>query len=142
MDPERRFQLRLSATLAALLALGGCVPHSHRLAPYRNDTEQAQHLEDRAAADCAARRGTAIPPNPFTTDGCSMWPDAAWVDCCVAHDIVYWCGGSSADRCRADRELRECVSRQSAWTATLMYAGVRAGGGPYQPFPWRWGYGW
>jgi hypothetical protein len=31
-----------------------------------------------------------LPPNEFKSDGCSLWPDSEWVDCCVEHDVNYW----------------------------------------------------
>jgi hypothetical protein len=84
-----------------------------------------------------------MPPYHFTTDGCSMWPDDGWVRCCVEHDMAYWCGGTSADRTRADATFRDCVSAlHGAPMAWLMYASVRVGGAPWEPFPWRWAYGW
>jgi len=87
---------------------------------------------------------------PFTTDGCSLFPDrslisnADWCDCCVAHDLAYWRGGTAEERTDADRRLRECVAGATGNTrlAELMYAGVRSGGGPYFLTPYRWGYGW
>jgi hypothetical protein len=33
------------------------------------------------------------PTRAFLTDGCSWWPDGAWQECCVTHEIAYWCGG-------------------------------------------------
>ncbi len=96
----------------------------------------------RAGEYCAEFHGRT-PPYPFTTDGCSMWPNDGWVDCCVEHDIAYWCGGTSDDRQRADAALRDCVAKDhSATLAWMMYWGVRVGGVPWQPFPWRWAYGW
>jgi hypothetical protein len=72
-----------------------------------------------------------------------MWPDRSWVQCCVEHDIAYWCGGSAEDRRRADAALRQCVTeKSSACMGTMMYLGVRPGGIPWSPFPWRWAYGW
>ena len=90
-----------------------------------------------------------------------------WENCCVAHDRQYWQGESVngyEKRLQADESLRQCV-RQSAidqseplarslglsteevkdtinLTADLMYAAVRAGGGPCTGLPWRWGHGW
>lgn len=95
-------------------------------------------------AACATRRSDAgLPPYPFTSDGCSVWPDGDWADCCLQHDMTYWCGGSAAARQQADAELRACVAEHGATcVARLMYVGVRMGGIPWQPFPWRWGYGW
>ena len=127
--------------LVALLA-SGCTPMTHRLEPYRSDRTAAEALERRAAEYCARSRAD-MPPHHFTTDGCSIWPNDGWVDCCVEHDIVYWCGGTGDDRQRADATLRECVAQDhSATLARLMYWGVRVGGTPWQPFPWRWAYGW
>jgi hypothetical protein len=87
---------------------------------------------------------------PFTTDGCSLFPDRSastgmdWRRCCVAHDLLYWRGGTPAERRSADLELRRCVDQETgdASMATLMYHGVRLGGTPYLPTPFRWGYGW
>jgi hypothetical protein len=87
---------------------------------------------------------------PFTTDGCSLFPDRLlssgkdWCLCCVAHDRIYWRGGTDADRLKADQELRACVASATSdkGLATLMYVGVRIGGGPYLPTWFRWGYGW
>jgi len=95
---------------------------------------------------CAA----PVPMQPFSTDGCSMFPDrslisqADWCDCCLAHDLAYWRGGTAEERLSADRELAACVQAASHNQAlgNLMFAGVRAGGGPYFFTPYRWGYGW
>ncbi len=94
----------------------------------------------------------ASPPEmqPFSTDGCSLFPDRAlvgksdWCKCCLAHDLAYWRGGTAEERLKADRDLKVCVSEATGNTALadLMYAGVRAGGGPYYFTPYRWGYGW
>ena len=48
-------------------------------------------MERRAREYCAQFEGEK-PPHPFTTDGCSMWPDDGWAQCCVEHDFAYWCG--------------------------------------------------
>jgi hypothetical protein len=86
---------------------------------------------------------------PFTTDGCSHFPEGTpsqqnlWLDCCTQHDIAYWRGGSYADRAEADRKLKQCVeSVGEPEVALLMLAGVRVGGTPYLPTKFRWGYGW
>ena len=90
------------------------------------------------------------PLQPFTTDGCSMFPDRSlinssdWCECCVNHDLAYWRGGSAEARLKADQALAACVQRasNSRPLADLMLAGVRSGGGPYFFTPYRWGYGW
>lgn len=87
---------------------------------------------------------------PFSTDGCSLFPDHSlisnkdWCNCCIAHDLAYWRGGTVAQRMDADRKLRGCVIKTTgnAALAELMFAGVRAGGGPYYFTSYRWGYGW
>ncbi len=86
---------------------------------------------------------------PFTTDGCSDFPDGTpehrdlWLKCCIAHDRKYWIGGTYAERLQADLELRQCVSAVGEPAiADLMLAGVRVGGSPYWPTRFRWGYGW
>lgn len=88
--------------------------------------------------------------HPFTTDGCSMFPDRSalskddWCSCCVAHDLAYWRGGTAQERLEADMGLRSCVLQASGnpALADLMFAGVRSGGGPYFYTPYRWAYGW
>lgn len=84
---------------------------------------------------------------PFTTDGCSLFPDSAgdacWANCCVEHDRAYWRGGTAEERSRADRDLRQCVAQVGEpRLADLMYWGVRLGGMPLLPTWYRWGYGW
>lgn len=86
---------------------------------------------------------------PFTTDGCSDFPEGTsrhktlWQQCCVAHDRAYWQGGTHAEREAADRELQRCVAAVGEpGIADLMLAGVRVGGSPYWPTRFRWGFGW
>jgi hypothetical protein len=87
---------------------------------------------------------------PFTSDGCSLFPDGTlkdrnlWCDCCQAHDIAYWQGGSADERQRADASLRDCVLARTGnqQLAENMYLGARAGGHPAFPTWYRWGYGW
>jgi len=79
---------------------------------------------------------------PFKTDGCSMFPDHKWRDCCVTHDKAYWKGGTKEQRKVADKKLYKCVkSKGYKIVAVLMYIGVRIGGVSYLPTPWRWGFG-
>ncbi len=99
-----------------------------------------------AAAGCATPRRL----RPFTTDGCSAFPDQGlgqrqdWHDCCVAHDMAYWHGGGAEERAAADLALRRCVEARtgSPALAETMYLGVRAGGSALFPTSFRWGYGW
>lgn len=87
---------------------------------------------------------------PFSTDGCSLFPDRAligkadWRGCCVAHDHAYWRGGTVEARLLADQNLRACVHKATGneALAELMYLGVRSGGGPYYFTSYRWAYGW
>ena len=86
----------------------------------------------------------------FTSDGCSLFPDASmiteddWCDCCFEHDISYWKGGTADEREAADGLLRDCVARKTGdrVLANAMYEGVRFGGSPYFYNWYRWGYGW
>ena len=82
----------------------------------------------------------------FVSDGCSMWPDEFrgkdYHKCCVAHDIEYWVGGTEDERFRADCRLAICVSRVAGHEmATIMLAGVRAGGGSHWHKSYSWGFG-
>lgn len=88
--------------------------------------------------------------SPFTSDGCSLFPDGTvehrgkWCDCCQTHDLAYWQGGSSDERHRADATLRECILTRTGdkSLADAMYLGAQAGGHPAFPTWYRWGYGW
>jgi hypothetical protein len=137
-----------SATLAALAllacALAACAPTRHRVAPFRDDAALARSLEERAVAYCRAVQpdGTA-PPRPFRTDGCTCWWNDDWTDCCVDHDMRYWCGGPSELRGATDADLRRCVgANHSKVVAFLMYLGTRLFAASWVPAHWRWGYGW
>jgi hypothetical protein len=87
---------------------------------------------------------------PFTSDGCSLFPDGTfrerdkWCDCCQTHDFAYWQGGSAADRKQADTSLRDCVLEltKDRFLAETLYLGARVGGPPVFPVWYRWGYGW
>lgn len=86
---------------------------------------------------------------PFTTDGCSAFPDGTpeqqslWAECCISHDLAYWKGGTYDERLVADQELETCVAKLGQpEIAKLMLTGVRFGGSPYFPTSYRWGYGW
>ena len=86
----------------------------------------------------------------FTSDGCSLFPNGnleqrdLWCDCCFAHDIAYWRGGTQRERRQADETLRDCVIERTRnkVLANLMYEGVRASGHPAFPTWYRWAYGW
>ena len=98
------------------------------------------------AASCSPDSGL----RPFSSDGCSLFPDRSlinaddWCTCCFEHDILYWRGGTSEEREAADLELKKCVfeKTQNEALATLMYEGVHIGGSPYFYSWYRWGYGW
>lgn len=86
---------------------------------------------------------------PFSTDGCSDFPDGIeghedlWRSCCIEHDLAYWKGGTWRQRLEADKKLEQCVeSVGQPLIAKIMLAGVRIGGSPYLNTPFRWGYGW
>jgi hypothetical protein len=96
-------------------------------------------------AGCGATGGL----RPFTTDGCSLFPEGTqkhrdlWLTCCTHHDLAYWMGGTCEERRKADQDLRECVAETGEpGIAKLMLGGVRVGGTPYLPTTFRWGYGW
>ena len=103
-----------------------------------------------AAPSDAAPPSAAVEIAPFSSDGCSSFPDrspvgrADWCGCCLAHDLAYWRGGTADERLAADEALRHCVQARtgSAELADVMFAGVRIGGGPYLQTSYRWGYGW
>ncbi len=60
------------------------------------------------------------------------------------HDFAYWKGGHQQQRVDADNQFKLCVEDRQGnrFGAFFMWVGVRAGGTPYLPTPFRWGYGW
>ena len=96
---------------------------------------------------CQSTGGQAI--KAFATDGCSDFPDGTlaqrdlWRQCCTAHDLKYWAGGTYDERMQADLDLRACVqSVGNAGVAQTMLLGVRLFGSPWWPTSYRWGFGW
>jgi hypothetical protein len=78
----------------------------------------------------------------FKGDGCSLWPDGDYRQCCEAHDRDYYRGGTGAERKASDKRLRDCVrAKGHKYLAPLMYFGVRIGGVSWLPTPFRWGFG-
>lgn len=100
-------------------------------------------------ATCLSCISYADTLKPFTSDGCSAFPDGTssentlWLSCCRKHDFDYWKGGTFEERVTSDIKLKQCVSEVGEpQVALLMLAGVRIGGTPYLPTSFRWGYGW
>src|SRR2546426_8536514 len=88
-----------------LLLCTACTPmHSTIKPPYELDRVPYtnQQIQIVAAERCQAiASSTVVPPHPFTTDGCSLWPNGPWRSCCIEHDVLYWCGGPSWQPCKA-----------------------------------------
>lgn len=88
--------------------------------------------------------GAEIPPE-YKSDGCTLFPDGNYRDCCVRHDREYFQGGSCRDRRRSDDRLYRCVRSKKGWynkiVAPVMWIGVRIGGVSFLPTPFRWGFG-
>lgn len=99
-----------------------------------------------ASAQTASAPALAkILPEGFKSDGCTLFPDGDFRDCCQAHDLVYFSGGSLRERWRADNQLMACVAKKKGWhhklIAPIMRAGVFVGGTRFFPTPFRWGFG-
>jgi len=136
---------RVGALLPLLLVLACAAPTRHVPEPWASDPEAGALLAARAAAACQTSGGSGgvQPVRPFVTDGCSRFPDTEWnTQCCVEHDIAYWCGGTSEERAAADAAFGDCIAaRAGGFMGWFMEAGVRVGGAPVFPTPYRWGYG-
>ena len=85
------------------------------------------------------------PPADFKNDGCSLFPDCDYGDCCAEHDNAYYFGGTSKERWQADKKLYKCVRAKKGFhhkiIAPIMWLGVRIGGAAWIPTPYRWGFG-
>jgi len=84
-------------------------------------------------------------PADFKSDGCSMFPDCDYRDCCEEHDLAYYFGGTSKERWQADKKLFKCVAAKKGFhhkiIAPIMWLGVRAFGVSWLPTSFRWGFG-
>ena len=98
-----------------------------------------------AQSDANQSNETPVMPADFESDGCSLFPDFDYRDCCVEHDKPYYYGGSWTKRWRADKKLFKCVAAKKGFhhklLAPVMWVGVRAFGVPWLPTPFRWGFG-
>ena len=87
----------------------------------------------------------AEPPENFTGDGCTLFPDGNYRECCYRHDLDYFRGGTEKERRESDKRLYRCVRSRKGWqnevAAPLMLFGVRVFGGSFLPTPFRWGFG-
>jgi hypothetical protein len=86
---------------------------------------------------------------PFSTDGCTDFPDGTfenpnlWLECCMHHDLLYWAGGTHKQKLAADEFLFQCISKKSnPLLGAFMFVGVTIGGTPFIKDSARWGYGW
>lgn len=84
-------------------------------------------------------------PADFKSDGCSLFPDCNYRDCCVEHDKDYYSGGTGKERWRSDKRLYKCVRSRKGWKneviAPIMWLGTRVFGVSLLPTPFRWGFG-
>lgn len=135
------------ALLLALLVHTACSSSGKILPRYEEDSDALARLTQQAEARCADRGFPAgVPTIPFFTDGCTAWPDKVVHQCCVVHDMDYWCGGSREDRKLADSRLRECAEaiygeESGPFLGWMLEAGATAGGSPHLRTSWRWGFG-
>ena len=85
------------------------------------------------------------PPSDFKGDGCSLFPDGNYRECCYLHDLDYFRGGSGKERKASDKRLYRCVRSKKGWqneiAAPIMLLGVRLLGDSWMPAGFRWGFG-
>ncbi len=87
---------------------------------------------------------------PFESDGCTLSPDGTWrerdkwKECCVAHDLRLWGGGTKSERIAADNKLRSCKDAKAGpRIAYLFWLGVRIGShSPFKLPRKQWGNAW
>ena len=98
-----------------------------------------------AASAVPQARSPIEPPADFRGNGCSLFPDGNYRECCDIHDLDYFRGGSFRERRRSDKRLYRCVRSKKGWhnelAAPVMYLGVRVFGMSILPTPFRWGFG-
>ena len=103
------------------------------LSPAATDAQQS-NSSDPHSTNISVNSHLAPPPS----DGCTMWFDGDFKDCCVEHDRAYLTGGDHwRTRLRADNRLFTCVAgKKGAWhlaLAPVMWTGVRIFGSDLSP---------
>ncbi len=102
-------------------------------------------LSVNAPSQVKENTGRVEPPSDFKGDGCTMFPDGDYHDCCFAHDKEYFRGGTSSERRAADKRLYQCVKAKKGWhhaiVAPIIWMGVRVGGPEFLHAPFSWGFG-
>ncbi len=97
------------------------------------------------AQNNAATENKQNVPADFMSDGCSLFPDCDYRDCCEIHDLAYYFGGTSKERWQADKKLYKCVAAKKGFhhkiIAPIMWLGIRAFGISWLPTSFRWGFG-
>ncbi|MBC7503562.1 hypothetical protein H7169_01195 [Candidatus Gracilibacteria bacterium] len=79
---------------------------------------------------------------PYISDGCTLYEDDDYRDCCEAHDRAYWQGGPLYKKLVADANLYACIAEKGHdFRENWMFAGVLFGGNPGLPTTFRWGFG-
>jgi hypothetical protein len=140
MAPRKSLYRKFGWATLAILAL----VLAPRPAPDATEAERA------AAVREAAALGLPVPPEPFVTDGCTLFPDSLpwhdYHDACVAHDVRYWLGGSAAARADADEAFGLAVAKSGPAgrpLGGLMKLGVRLFGDTWvsRIHGAAWGYG-
>lgn len=84
-------------------------------------------------------------PDGRKSDGCTLIGGDEFKPCCVVHDREYFFGGTVKERRKADNRLFKCIRERKTLGARLaapfIWLGVRIGGLPFLPTPFRWGFG-
>lgn len=109
----------------------------------------AEHV---AMAEAYLERNQLPTPDfVFTSDGCTLWPDALFfhdfTSACLTHDIAYWAGGSPELQQQTNQSLQEDIAQTGPLGPVfgyLMYVGVKYLGdnGVSHMVGSEWGYGW
>lgn len=104
----------------------------------------ATESQSESKATTSTAPNLAVPAD-FVSDGCTKFPDGNYIDCCRAHDLEYYYGGSWSQRWKADKRLYQCVAAKPKFynkiVAPMMWLGVRALGGAWLGTKASWGFG-
>ncbi len=80
--------------------------------------------------------------NPYVSDGCSLYYDGDYGDCCEIHDMAYWQWGPMYKKLLADANLYACIAEKwHNFRENWMFAWVLFGWNPGIPTAFRWGFG-
>jgi len=157
-DPIKKLKDKINASAelamkSSALSCGNVRTGDEKVLPAKDSIVSFSQIEEicinYGLIDLLAKIEKDPPPNPFKSDGCSLW-FSTWkgvnlYSACFLHDLKYWAGypGEEVARLVADAELMidiACLLGSTSMAET-MFQGTRRGGHEMYKQSFSWGFG-